>query len=457
MVVTLNSTTQDLPKLTESSNARRLTFLALRHMDRKATYANVALDRFGGGASTLDRHLATELVYGITRRQRTLDALITRFAAKPADQQPPDLRRILHIGFYQLCFLTQIPEAAAVNTSVALARNLKLGRLAGVVNGTLRGFLRSRSSNPDLTVQDLGIQSLDPKHQLGILHSFPDWIVDLWCAHLGETATADLCQWFNQVPSLDLRVNTWLTTLETVEAAFAQAGIQTCRISTIPSALRLIQHSGEITQLPGFIEGWWSIQDASAQQVSYWLDPQPGEMIIDCCAAPGGKTTHCAELMQNQGQLWAFDRNANRLNRVLENANRLQLSCIQAYLLDCANPELNADLPAWHCADRVLVDAPCSGLGTLHRHADARWRQSPSSVQDLVHLQAQILKKAAQWVKPGGSLVYATCTLHPQENEGQIQAFLEQHPTWELVAHQTIWPHLSHQDGFFIAKLQFKP
>ncbi len=440
--------------------ARQLAFLTLRHMDRKGSYANIALDRSltqSPHLSAADRHLITELVYGITRRCRTLDALITRYGSKPADQQPPDLRRILHIGFYQLSFLSQIPASAAVNTSVELTRLLKLGRLSGVVNGILRAFLRDYPDpSQPLTPQVLNVDDQDPLEQLAILHSYPDWLITLWHQILPITEINALCTWFNHPPQLDFRVNTWLRDPANVQRQFQEHGILLSPIEGIPTALRLATHVGDITQLPGFAEGHWSIQDSSAQQVVHLLDPQPGDRILDCCAAPGGKTTHCAEQMQNQGHIWALDRHAGRLKRIQANAHRLQLTCIETHAVDLASPitDLEPDLPAWGSVDRVLVDVPCSGLGTLHRHADARWRQSPDSIEDLLTLQARILAQSARWVKPGGILVYSTCTLNPDENERQIEHFLQPSVDWQLDGIlQTIWPHHHHRDGFFMAKL----
>ncbi|MBD1931063.1 methyltransferase domain-containing protein [Trichocoleus sp. FACHB-69] len=222
----------------------------------------------------------------------------------------------------------------------------------------------------------------------------------------------------------------------------------------------------KIEKLPGFSEGWWTVQDSSAQLVSYLLDPQPGEVVIDACAAPGGKTTHIAELMADNGAVWACDKTASRLRKLKENAQRLGLQSIQIQVGDSRS--LTQFI---NTGDRVLLDAPCSGLGTLHRHADARWRQTPDTVRELSQLQGELLDQVASWVKPGGILVYATCTLHPLENEGVIYAFLERHQEWRISppspnspfsAFSTpagwikVWPHRHQMDGFFMVRLQQK-
>ncbi len=436
-------------------NARQLAFLALRAVAGGA-FADIALNRvLQPEVSTLDRRLITELVYGSLRRQRTLDALIDQFAKKPAQQQPPDLRLILHLGLYQLRYLTHVPAAAAVDTTVELAKNNGLKGLAGFVNGLLRQYLRQSVAQDCLKLPE------SPVSRIGVQYSYPDWIVQLWLEQFGLAATEQLCDWFNQAPSIDLRVNPLRASLEQVEVAMQAADISTRRLFDLPQALRLPQGAGAIQKLPGFAEGWWSVQDSSAQLVGHLLDPQPGEQIIDACAAPGGKTTHIAELMQDQGKIWAYDRYASRLRKLKENITRLQLSAIQMAVQDSRQPQaLNAD--------RLLLDVPCSGLGTLHRHADARWRQTPQTVQELAQLQAELLAQAATWVKPNGLLVYATCTLHPAENEAIIQQFL-QSANWKIeppplghpaapFAQPEGWvkllPHQHNMDGFFMVRLR---
>ena len=439
-------------------NARQLAFNALRLVHRGGAYADIALDRVlsQSNLSNVDRRLVTELVYGSVRSMRSLDALINQLAKKKADRQPPDLRTIIHLGLYQLRYLNQIPASAAVNSTVELAKKNGFSGLTGFVNGLLRQYMRMSSPDP-LQLPD------DPVERLGILYSYPNWIVEVWLEQLGLEETEQLCQWLNQPPAIDLRVNTGQTSVEIVEAAIQSAGVSVSR-SPLPHALRLTGSVGSIKNLPGFQEGWWTVQDSSAQLVSYLLDPQPGEVVIDACAAPGGKATHIAELMGDCGTVWACDRAASRLQKLKENAERLGLQSIQICVGDSRH------LSHQNIADRVLLDAPCSGLGTLHRHADARWRQTPETVQELSILQKELLEHTSTWVKPGGVLVYATCTLHPLENEQVVQAFLAHHPEWQiehptmpnstLAAFTTaagwlkVWPQQHQMDGFFMVRLK---
>ncbi|WP_319420257.1 16S rRNA (cytosine(967)-C(5))-methyltransferase [Pleurocapsa sp. FMAR1] len=448
--------------MASTPNSRQLAFFALKNVYQKKAYTDVALNRVikSMGKSTeisqTDRGFACELVYGIVRRQRTLDALIDLLGKKKAAQQPPDLRIILHLGLYQLRYLNRIPTSAAVNTSVELAKANGIPRLSGVVNGLLRGYVRKAESRDPLQLPD------NPITRLGIQHSFPDWIVETWLEQLPIEEVNRLLAWFNQSPKIDLRVNILQTTIEEVESAFKAADISINRIPGLPQGLRL-ESAGAVTDLPGYKQGWWVIQDSSAQLVTHLLDPQPGETIIDACAAPGGKTTHIAELMGDNGHIIAGDRAAKRLNKVRENAARLHLQSIQIEVGDSCDKSEFANI-----ADRVLLDAPCSGLGTLHKRPDIRWRQTSQAIEELFELQRKLLEQAATWVKPKGILVYATCTLNILENEKVIQSFLEQHSNWSIQSPTDeitkswatsegwikVYPHRHDMDGFFMVRLE---
>ena len=441
-------------------NSRTLAFFALKSIYQKKAYTDIALNRVikSVGKSVeitqTERNFACELVYGTLRRQRTLDALIDRLGKKKAAKQPPDLRIILHLGLYQLRYLDRIPNSAAVNTSVELAKENGLSRLGGVINGLLRSYLRQAELGDPLQLPE------DPVARLGILHSFPDWITKIWLEQLPIEEVDRLLAWFNQSPKLDLRVNILKTTVGEVEKAFKANNIAVARIPGVPQGLRL-ESAGAVIDLPGYKQGLWVIQDGSAQLVSHLLDPQPGETIIDACAAPGGKTTHIAELIGDRGQIIACDRAPKRLNKVRENAGRLQLKSIEIQAEDSRNVAEFVGI-----ADRVLLDAPCSGLGTLHKRPDIRWRKTFESVRELLPLQRELLEQTATWVKPKGILVYATCTLNLSENEKIVESFLENNSNWSIQFPSDaiakllmprgwvkVYPHLHDMDGFFMVKL----
>lgn len=441
-------------------NSRSLAFLALKNVYQQKAYTDMALNRVLKSVdkslevSQTDRNFACELVYGIVRRQRTLDTLIDLLGKKKAAQQPPDLRIILHLGLYQLRYLDRIPASAAVNTSVELAKENGISKLGGVVNGLLRSYIRQAESGDPLQLP------ADPISSLGIKHSFPDWIVQTWLEQLSMEEVDQLLAWFNRSPKIDLRVNLLKASIEQVENALSDAGISVERIPNLPQGLRL-ENPGSVTDLPGYKQGWWMIQDSSAQLVTHLLDPQPGEMIIDACAAPGGKTTHIAELMGDNGQIIASDRATKRLNKVRENAARLQLNSIKIEVGDSRELER-----FHHLADRVLLDAPCSGLGTLHKRPDIRWRQTNQAVESLFELQTELIEQTALCVKPKGVLVYATCTLNVLENEKVVQSFLTNNSNWSMDPNNAIaqnwatsegwikiYPHQSNMDGFFMVRL----
>ena len=442
-----------------SSTSRQIAFEALRAIDRGA-FADVVLDRKlkKSQLSAQDKGLVTELVYGTVRRKRTLDALIEQFGKREASKQQADLRQILRLGFYQLRYLNTVPDHAVVDTTVRLAKAQRLGQLSGVINGMLREYIRQ---SQDQAVDPLVLPT-DLTQRLGVLYSYPDWIIQVWRSMLPEAEVAALCEWFNQSPRVDLRINLKRCSLAEAEEVFQTAGVETDRMVEVPSALRIKGHFGAIAQLPGYTEGWWAVQDSSAQLVGYLLDPKPGEIIIDACAAPGGKSMHIAELMDNKGTVWSCDKTASRTQKIQQNIDRLGASIVHPLMCDSRDQAAFVGK-----ADRVLLDVPCSGLGTLNRHADARWRQTPESVEGLVALQRELLSHTSTWVKPGGVMVYSTCTLHPAENEEQIQWFLNKHEGWAIEPPPAefglfameqgwvkVWPHRQKMDGFFMMKLR---
>ena len=465
-------------KSSGSLSARQLAVNALRQV-HQGGYADVVVDRLlsQNPLESRDRRLFTEVVYGAVRRMRTLDAVIDALAKKSALGQPPNLRVVLHVGLYQILFLDHIPSSAAVDTTVELAKGNGLAGLAGFVNGLLRRLVReleavvgdeSVEEDSDDGKNDALFRLMPPiadvVGRLGMGYSFPDWLVALWVGQFGVEETELLCEWMNQPPHLDLRVNGRRGSVEALEQRLGMLDVVVSRIPGVPMGLRLSHSPGPIQEMPGFVEGEWMVQDASAQLVGYLVDPQPGEVVADLCAAPGGKSVHLAELMGDGGRVIALDKTGSRLKKVRQNYDRIGITSIELLEGDAR------EVRTWdgRC-DRVLVDAPCSGLGTLNRHADARWRQSPESIEALVVLQGEILASAARWVKPGGRLVYSTCTLHPAENEGVVRSFLAQHPEWAIdrVSESNpvfplvgaegwirVVPHQQDMDGFFMVRLK---
>ena len=418
-------------------------------------YADGALERELGRTqlAPADRGLATELAYGAIRQRRLLDAWLDQLGKVPAERQPPKLRWLLHIGLYQLLASDRVPPSAAVSTTVELAKRGGLARLAPVANGLLRAFLRRREAGDRLPLTPA--QAADLAVSLGVRHSLPDWLTRELLHWLPPERAETFGRACNSAPSLDLRVNRLRSSPAAVQAALADAGVEAIAIEGLPSGLTLKGRTGDLSRLPGFAEGHWCVQDRAAQRIAPLLDPQPGERILDACAAPGGKSTHLAELMGDQGLVLALDRGEARLRRVSRNAERLGLQSIavqhgDATALAQKQPELLASF------DRILVDAPCSGLGTLARHADARWRIDPAAIDELVALQRQLLDGLLPLLKPQGHLVYATCTVHPRENNQLIEAVLADHPELQLRQSWQLWPGevAGAGDGFYAALLE---
>ncbi len=437
-------------------------------------FADVAMERelARQRLPPLDRRLAAELAYGAVRQRLLLDAWLDACGRVPAIRQPPRFRWLLHVGLYQLLFSDRIPAAVAVSTTVDLAKREGLGRLAPVANGLLRAVLRRRQA----VVPDAGASippwtglnlPADPVAAFSLRHSLPAWLVEELLQWLppatvpeGAEAFARAC---NTPPALDLRVNPLRADRDTVLRAFEAAGHRAEPLPGTAQGITLPGRPGDPRSLPGYEEGHWCVQDRHAQAIAPLLDPPAGSMVLDACAAPGGKATHLAELMADRGEVWAVDRSPGRLRRVEANARRLGLGSIRLLAADAA--ELAMSRPEWHGRfDRILLDAPCSGLGTLARHADARWRIDPARIEELVRLQRQLLEAMVPLLAPGGRLLYATCTVHPRENGQLVEAFLGQRRELRLLEQREWWPGLQAAggaepggDGFFAALLGWAP
>lgn len=448
-------------------------------------YADAALERElqRQQLAPADRALATELAYGTIRQRRLLDGWLDALGKLPAQRQPPRLRWLLHLGLYQLLFSDRVPASAAVSTTVELAKSGGLARLAPVANGLLRSALRRRQGGgsplqaPEFPGESAAGQApesgqtsepwqglelpADPAQALALRRSLPDWLAALLLQWLSPEAAEAFAVASNLPHSVDLRVNPLRVSAEQLLEQLRAAGLEVEPLPGLPLGLGLRGRRGDLRLLPGFEAGQWCVQDRAAQRIAPLLAPESGQRVLDACAAPGGKSTHLAELMGDQGELWAVDRSAARLERLRRNAARLGLGCIRTLAADAL--VLASEKPAWiGYFDRILLDAPCSGLGTLARHADARWRIEPQAIDALVKLQRSLLEALLPLLKPGGRLVYATCTVHPAENRQQMAALLADHPALALLESWQVWPGAAGAgdgagqtgDGFYAALLQ---
>lgn len=435
--------------------ARNTALRALYDIHKNGAYSNLAIKE-ALQTSTLhaaDRRLVTELVHGVVRYQLHLDHIIAQFSK--VKHISYWVRDILRMGLYQIYYLDRIPDSAAVNESVQLARKYGGARSAGFVNGLLRSAIRGKES---ITY---------PKDQLQALcikESFPFWIGQRWCTENGLDYAKELMAASNRKAPLTLRCNLTKTSPEALISWFQNSGIaaKQFEIPAAPHVPYAITVSGisAVETLPAFLDGWFYIQDPGAMLVSEILDPQPGETILDVCAAPGGKTTHIAEKMQNTGTVHAFDLYAHKCELIAKNAKRLGLTIIQPHVAD-----ITKGMQAYHGqADRVLADVPCSGLGVIRRKPDIKYARKPEDMQIFARQSQLILHQAAQCVKPGGILVFSTCTVECTENEAVADAFLQKHPEFRRIpiegvtcpndGYIRLLPHTDETDGFFIAKLQ---
>lgn len=391
-----------------------------------------------------DRAFAMELVYGVLRRQETLDWRLEPALKKPLPRLPLMVQMLLRMGMYQLVYMDRVPASAAVNESVNLAKANKaqLGRdWSGLVNAVLRTVMRL----PERPFPEL---QPDPAVALSIRYAVPQWLCTRWVEQMGVERAEAACQTVSAVPALTLRVNRQRVTRDAFLEQLIGAGIA-ARPTTVSPAGVILEEGRAVTTIPGFQEGLFYVEDEAAQLVPLLLDPQPDERILDVCAAPGGKATHLAELMSNRGQIVAMDRHAVRLQVLKENCQRLGVTIIAPVVGDArelgtvvARQKTDPQIPSPGVFDRILVDAPCSGIGVLRRHPDAKGKKDAGMFARHQTLQAEILKQASSVLRPGGVLVYSTCSTEPEETEEVIARFSRDHS--EYVRESIVpWLHAS--------------
>jgi 16S rRNA (cytosine967-C5)-methyltransferase len=426
-----------------------------------------------------ERALTVELAYGVLRRLATIDWRLEPVLDKPLPRLPLAVQMVLRLGTYQLLFLDRIPQSAAVNESVNLARAIAgtLGRdWSGFVNAVLRALLR----HPP---QPWPSMDPDAAHAFAVRYSVPSWLSRRWVDRLGVGSAEMACEGVSVAPPLTLRVNQLITTREAFLEKLAQVGIAAKPTSVSPFGI-VLEEGGSVPSLPGFREGAFYVEDEAAQLIPPLLDPQPGDIVLDTCAAPGGKSTHLADLMHNKGTIYAVDRKGDRLDLLRSNCRRLGVQIVVPIVGDIRQPlewvpmietagssSVNKARLGEPCIDRILVDAPCSGLGVLRRHPEAKWRKGEQALPRHQALQCQILEAVAPCLRPGGVLVYSTCSTEPEENEDVIEQFCRAHAEfkresvvpWLLPAAQgfvteqgalsTVGNRFS-MDGFYAARLR---
>ena len=386
-----------------------------------------------------DRKFCTELVYGAVKAGASLDWKISRYLKRPLNKVDEKILAVLRGGMYQIFFM-RVPNSAAVNESVELSKKFCGLAESKFVNGVLRSAVREPHKSDFPTGDDVQALALRKFHPL--------WLVKLFAAEFGLDATKQLLDFDNTDPPLCLRVNFLKTTREKILDALKTAGFQAEASTFAPEGVICKGH-GALDKFQPLRSGLCQVQDESSMTAARLLAPKPDEFVIDACAAPGGKSTHLAELMNNRGRIVAADIYDTKLEHIAQNAQRLGIKIIEPLLIDART--LGEKFPEQ--ADKVLVDAPCSGLGVLRRKADLRWKKIFSELDELPTLQAEILSGAAKTLKRGGTLLYSTCTITRRENQSVVEKFLSTHEDFQLVEMQTLLPHVTGTDGFFSAKL----
>ncbi len=423
-------------------NSRSLALQVLLECQRRGHFVHEILDKHLSQAnlSPPDRRLATQLAYGVLRRRGTLDAILRPLVARQRHQVEPWLWEILRLGAFQLALLTHIPAHAVLHETVELATDFRRPRAKGFVNAVLRALVPlltdERTSGPaaDALPLEKGVYrklakpvlpdpAALPVEYLAAAFALPRWLAGRWRERFSWEECERLGFWFAAPAPLWLRCNRLRIERAACLDAFAQAGIA-AEPGEHPQAIRLLEPV-PVGDLPGYEQGWFAVQDESAMRVATALAPLPGNRVLDLCAAPGGKTMHLAELMQNQGQVIACDVDDQRLQTVTELSRRLGINIVQTRRL---GPEQNEEPPAGPF-DAILVDVPCSNTGVLGRRPEVRWRLRPGNFRHLAPLQTKLLLQAAERVKPGGAIVYSTCSTEPEENrqvvENVLQAMLD--------------------------------
>jgi len=426
------------------TNPRAAALTSLVKWEKDGRYANLEVNAALGlsALSGADRGLYTALFYGVVERVITLDYMISRLSSRPADTIDRETMCALRLGLYQLTYMDRIPPHAAVSESVAVSP----ARSRGFVNALLRQHLRNGCSckMPD-----------DPLARLSVEYSAPPELCQFWIRCYGEETARQLLRSTTRNPAVTLRVNESVTTAEDVLRRHEADGAQICPLS--PDMVALSDASGIAD---GIRQGLYFVQDPASRLCIRALDPRPGETVIDTCAAPGGKTFSCAMDMKNRGRVLAFDLHENKLSLIRRTAECLGISIIETAQRDGRQP----DPTLFETADRVLCDAPCSGLGVIAKKPDIKYKPLEAA-EGLPSIQYEILSGASRYVKPGGVLLYSTCTLNPAENEEIVRRFLDSHSEFSPAdfdlgpagtsrdGMRTFMPHLNGCDGFFIAKM----
>ncbi|HET7629337.1 MAG TPA: 16S rRNA (cytosine(967)-C(5))-methyltransferase RsmB [Bacillales bacterium] len=439
------------------SNVRETALDLLMKIEKNQAYSHLLIHSAARERrlNAKDLSLLTRIVYGTVQRKNTLDFMLDRFLKKEPERW---VRVLLRLSLYQLSELDRVPDRAVLHEAVEIAKRRGHRGIAGLVNGVLRAY--QRNGEVDFAVIH------DPLDRLAIETSHPRWLLEQWMNDYDRDTVANICEANNELPNVTVRTNTLRTTRESLMRTLREEGVTVEEGALAPEAV--VVKSGAVQQAESFAAGLLTIQDEASMLAAHALDVKPGMRVLDTCAAPGGKTTHLAQLMNDEGEIVALDIHNHKVKLIEQLAARLGVKSIHAANLD---GRLAAESFGRETFDRILIDAPCSGFGVIRRKPDIKWSKRPEDVERLASIQGDILASVAPLVKPGGTLVYSTCTIERKENEQVVRDFLRNHADFtfdrtlcermperlrlsEDKGMVQILPHEAGTDGFFIAALQ---
>lgn len=420
-------------------SGRRTAFQILLEVEEEKAFSNLSSNKYIKQNNPENPAFVRELVYGVLSNKLLLDYYLNLLISSGIEKVKKREKTLLRMGLYQLKFMKNIPQYAAVNETVSLAKSLCRGR-EGFINGVLRGYIKKQG--------ELQLPCDDTDEILSVKYSFSPWIIKMWKKQYGQESTIKLMEASNSRPVLCIRVNLMKTTVEELSHLLSEKGmvVDKGRYSDIV----LYVSGSNILDLEEYKKGLFSIQDETSVLACQYLEPRPGDLVIDTCASPGGKTSAIGEMMDNRGKIISCDIYPHKLELIKKQADRLGITIIETKLLD----GIKGDKALSGKADKVLVDAPCSGLGVIRKKPEIKYKEQ-KDIQKLIKVQSDILNNASYYVKPNGVLLYSTCTINKDENDEQIEKFIKTHEDFEILYEKQFLP-TDGLDGFFICKMMKK-
>ncbi|MFH2219926.1 MAG: 16S rRNA (cytosine(967)-C(5))-methyltransferase RsmB [Pseudomonadota bacterium] len=448
-----------------ADDARKTALTVLNTLDSHQKTLDCVLDEVidhDSSFSRRDRALAYALVYGVLRWRGRLDRIVHHFSKTPLHAIDPSVLNILRLGLFQIIYLNRVPDSAAVNTSVEMAKAFSAPWVVRYVNAVLRNAVRG--------YQNVSFPDMDknPVSALAAEKSFPEWLIRRWLKRFGSDETVELCDAINTIPPITVRTNVLKIRRDELVNALGTDADNVEPTGTSPVGISFSNPKRPIFEIKSFQKGCFQVQDEAAQLATFLLNPKPGSIVLDACAGLGGKTGHIAQLMKNHGRVVAMDKNKEKLLQLETEMKRLGISIVSSRVHDLDNPP---PLDGFEMFDGILLDAPCSGLGVLRRNPDTKWSVSENAFSRHRERQVKFIENLAHLVKPSGVLVYTVCSTEPEENQDVVNVFLDKHPDFAIDNDSTVlpkqarplvgetgffwtFPHLNNMDGFFAVRLK---